>query len=159
MSASTVFETNLPEESALHARVAPGDFLDCYKVQCTVSPRRAAEVITNFPEWARFLLSIRRLITTPFGLSNDGPPADDKIGPFPVEWETDRELIAGFDDRHLDFRISVLSQDRHVYLATWVHTHNLGGRLYLRAIMPFHILIARNALKRVRAQGGEPGHG
>ncbi|MEM8645704.1 MAG: DUF2867 domain-containing protein [Pseudomonadota bacterium] len=151
MRSSLVSKTDLPEESALHERVAAGDFLDCYQVRSDLSPRQAAEVITSFPEWAHFLLTIRRVVTAPFGLSNDGPPADDKLGPFPVESETDHELIAGFDDRHLDFRISVLSQNGHVHLATWVHTHNLGGRLYLNAIMPFHIMIARNALKRVHA--------
>jgi hypothetical protein len=42
-----------------------------------------------------------------------------------------------------------MSQAGNVYLATWVHTHNIGGRLYLAAILPFHVLIARNALGRV----------
>lgn len=156
MRASEVAETDLPPESALNGRMSAGDFLDCYRVASTLRPRRAAEIITDFPQWAHFLLTIRRVVTTPFGLSNDGPPASDKLGPFPVEHETDHELIAGFDDLHLDFRISVLSQSGHVYLATWVHTHNLGGRLYLGAIMPFHILIARNALKRV-ARSSERG--
>jgi hypothetical protein len=94
-------------------------------------------------------MAVRRVITAPFGLSNDGPEAPDKLGPFPVEIETPQELIAGFNDRHLDFRISILSSDRRIFLATWVHPHNLGGRLYLNLIMPFHVLIAKNALARV----------
>ena len=144
-----VSATTLPPESALRSRVAEGDFLDCYSVQATVPARRAAEIITDFPGWARVLLLIRRVLTAPFGLSQDGPEADDKVGPFPVESETDSEMIAGFNDRHLEFRVSVLSRDGRVSLATWVHTHNLGGRLYLAAIMPFHIMVARNALARV----------
>lgn len=117
-----------------------------------MSPRQAALVITSFPRWAQFLLSIRRVVTAPFGLSNDGPESDDKVGIFPVESETNHELVAGFNDKHLNFRVSVISQHGQVFLATWVHTHNLGGRLYLKAILPFHILIAREALARVRAQ-------
>lgn len=146
-----VTATELPPDSALQRHVAAGDFLDCYAVAADVPPRRAAEIITAFPGWARFLLVIRRLLTTPFGLSNDGPPAVDKVGIFPVESETGRELIAGFNDRHLNFRVSVLSEGGRVFLATWVHPHNFGGRLYLAAILPFHILIVRNALARVRA--------
>ena len=146
---ATVTETTLSPESALHARVGPGDFLDCYSVGADVPARRAAEIITDFPGWARFLLQIRRLVTAPFGLSQDGPQAADKVGPFPVEQDTETEMIAGFDDKHLNFRVSVLSRDGRVSLATWVHPHNAGGRLYLAAIMPFHILIARNALARV----------
>lgn len=139
----------LPAQSALHDRIAPGDFVDCYSVASPLTPRHAAEIITDFPGWARWLLLVRRALTAPFGLSNDGPGGDDKVGIFPVESETDEELIAGFNDRHLNFRVSVVSREGRVSLATWVHTHNIGGRLYLAAIMPFHIAIARNALARV----------
>jgi uncharacterized protein DUF2867 len=129
--------------------MSQGDFLDCYSVAAEMPPRQAADIITSFPSWARFLLRIRRIVTAPFGLSNDGPNAADKVGIFPVESENATELIAGFDDRHLNFRVAVISDAGRVYLATWVHPHNFGGRLYLTAIMPFHILISRNALKRV----------
>ncbi len=139
----------LPPHSALHMRFNAGDFLDCYSVSASLPPREAAEVITDFPGWARMLLMLRRLMTWPFGLANDAPDDADVVGIFPVESETDDELIAGFNDRHLDFRVSVASLDGRVTLATWVHPHNIGGRLYLAAIMPFHIAIARNALARV----------
>ncbi len=144
-----VTSVSLPAFSALHARRQTGDFLDCYYVQADMPVRAAAEIITDFPGWARFLLVIRRIITAPFGLDNDGPNVADKIGIFPVESETDTEVIAGFDDRHLNFRVSVLAQDGNISLATWVAPHNIGGRLYLMAIMPFHIAIVKNALGRV----------
>ena len=147
-----VATTQLPTGSLLHARVSGTDFLDCYAVPSKLSPRRAAEVITDFPGWAKFLLVIRRIMTTPFGLSNDGPGAENSIGIFPVESESPKELIAGFNDRHLDFRISIMQQDGRVFLATWVHPNNIGGWIYLKAILPFHILIARNGLTRVANQ-------
>ena len=78
------------------------------------------------------------------------------MGPFPVESETETELIAGFNDKHLDFRVSVRSEGGLVSLATWVHPHNIGGRIYLAAIMPFHILIARDALARVARSSADP---
>lgn len=140
-----------PPQSRLHRRVAASDFLDSYCVAAQMPPRRAAEIITAFPRWARALLTVRRVVTAPFGLSNDGPPAADKVGVFPVESAANQELIAGFDDRHLNFRVSVMSLDGHVYLGTWVHPHNIGGSLYLQLIMPWHVLIARDALSRVAA--------
>ncbi len=149
MATATVQKTTLPAFSALQARRIPGDFLDCYSVASDMHPREAANIITTFPGWAQVLLHIRRVVTAPFGLDNDGPEATDKIGIFPVETETDQELIAGFDDKHLNFRVSVLSHEGQISLATWVAPHNIGGRIYLAAIMPFHILIARNALARV----------
>lgn len=73
----------------------------------------------------------------------------DRIGIFPVKQETENELIAGFDDKHLNFRVSVLSNQGQISLATWVAPHNMGGKIYLAVIMPFHIAIARNPLARV----------
>lgn len=146
---SKVFYCPLPATSALHQMHAPDDFLDCYRVASNMAPRPAAEIITNFPDWVRPLLALRGLITSPFGLKQSDNNDVDSVGPFPVVSDTDHELIAGFDDKHLNFRVSVLQQDGHVHLATWVHVNNLGGRIYLTSIMPFHIAIARNALSRV----------
>lgn len=147
---STVRACDLPARSMLSNRIQASDFVDCYCVKASIAPRPAAHIITNFPGWADFLLEIRRWVTSPFGLSQDGPDAANKIGVFPVESESDEELIAGFNDKHLDFRISVISEQEQVFLGTWVHPHNIGGRLYLRCILPFHILIAREALLRVK---------
>ncbi len=155
MSASSkVIASALPTGSRLHERIAPSDFVDCFSVASKMTPRRAAEIIVDFPGWAHALLRVRNVLTSPFGLSADGPGAPDKLGPFPVEVETGSEVIAGFNDRHLDFRVSVFSEDGRVSLATWVHPHNIGGRLYLATILPFHILIARNALGRVARMSG-----
>jgi len=126
-----VTATPLPDHSSLHRYVGVGDFLDCYSVASDMPARPAAAIITAFPGWARGLLQVRRLITAPFGLSQDGPDADDKLGPFPVELDTGTEVIAGFDDKHLNFRVSVCAEAGRVSLATWVHPHNIGGRIYL----------------------------
>lgn len=146
---AAVVATEMPAESLLLDRIAESDFLDCYAVASDMTPRDAANIITAFPGWARFLLVLRKWITAPFGLDNDGPVVADKVGIFPVEAETSDELIAGFNDKHLNFRVSVQSRGGRVFLATWVHPHNLGGRIYLNVILPFHILIVRNALARV----------
>ncbi len=149
MHTPNVTAIDLPPTSALHERIQTSDFIDCYQTTAEISPRKAAQTIVDFPGWAKGLLHIRKLITTPFGLRQNGPAAPDKLGPFPVESETPTEIIAGFNDKHLDFRVSVIAQDGKVSLATWVHTHNIGGRVYLALILPFHIAIAKNALLRV----------
>ncbi|MEO9528075.1 DUF2867 domain-containing protein [Roseibium sp.] len=146
-----VHQCNLPADSLLWKRTHPDDFLDCFVTAAEILPRRAAEIITDFPVWARLLLKVRGVVALLFGLSTDGPDVVDKIGPFPVEIETNEEIVAGFNDKHLDFRISVIAKEGRVSLGTWVHVHNLGGRLYLLCIMPFHILIAKDALRRVSA--------
>ncbi|WP_120636007.1 DUF2867 domain-containing protein [Ruegeria sp. EL01] len=150
MFETRVKRTDLPANSLLHKRLQSGDFLDCFSVASDLPPRRAAEIITAFPTWATALVRLRGQLVAPFGISKTGPDASDNLGIFPVEHDDETEVIAGFNDRHLDFRVCVHSENGRVSLATWVHRHNLGGRLYLALILPFHILIARNALARVR---------
>lgn len=146
----------LPSTSRLASYVGEGDFLDCYAVRSDLSVHDAAEVITSFPGWVNDLLTVRWAVTAPFGLKNGLPDTENRVGPFPVEHDDESEIIAGFNDRHLDFRVSILAKDGQVHLATWVHPNNVGGRLYLATIMPFHILVARNALARVAAHAEKP---
>ncbi len=146
---SIVTTSDLPECSALKQHIETGDFVDCYAAPCDMATRRAAEIATEFPSWAQALVRLRNILVSPFGLNDTLPESDNTIGFFPVTYETDTEILAGFNDKHLDFRLSILSEGGKIHMATWVHPHNLGGRLYLTLIMPFHILICRNALKRV----------
>ena len=146
---SRVIAAVLPDTSLLQDRVTTDDFLDCYSVKSSLDPRTAASIITSFPGWVSLLMSARNALVKPFGLAAETPDNADKIGPFPIEYESDVEIVAGFNDKHLNFRVSVMAQNNHVYMATWVHPHNIGGRLYLATIMPFHIIIVRNALQRV----------
>ncbi len=68
--------------------------------------------------------------------------AGDRIGPWPVYACTDHEIVAGRDNRHLDFRLSVLREaspgpDR-VTVSTICTVHNLAGKIYLFFVVPFH---------------------
>lgn len=136
----------LPQDSALWAHIGPGDFVDCYAVRSDLSAREAAERITTFPGWVQALMQLRGVLVTPFGLQTVAPGDGPKIGPFPVEHETPLEIIAGFNDTHLNFRVAIRAAEGEVSLATWVHRHNLLGRAYLALVMPFHILVARTAV-------------
>ncbi|WP_278921066.1 DUF2867 domain-containing protein [Pseudophaeobacter profundi] len=143
--------TALPSSSLLFqqpAGIQPGDFVDCYASSTDRPLEEAAERAFKFPAWVSALMRLRNLLVTPFGLNTE-ITSPEKIGFFPLVNRSDNELILGLDDKHLDFRISVLKQEGQIYFATWVRTKNRFGCLYLRLIMPFHVLIVRNAVKRV----------
>ena len=135
----------LPRASSLWSLHRPGDFLDCYSVPSTLTPREAATRGLALPGWADMLLRLRNALVRPFGLKTGEP--DRPI--FPTCHETEDELLLGTDDRHLDFRIGLIRQDDRIYMSTWVHPHNAWGRAYLRVVMPFHILISRGAVARM----------
>lgn len=90
---------------------------------------------------------------TLFGVKATGDlVADDYIAFFPVLSRSTDEIVLGADDSHLDFRASVLLRrsDNRLAVTTAVRCHNLLGRLYLAAILPFHVLIAIDVLRRLR---------
>ncbi len=135
----------LPAASSLWSLQRPGDFLDCYSVASTLSPREAATRGLSLPRWAGALLRLRNALVRPFGLKT-GEPGQPI---FPTCHETEDEIILGTDDRHLDFRIGLIRQDGRLFMSTWVHPHNRWGRAYLALVMPFHILISRGAVARM----------
>jgi hypothetical protein len=139
----------LPPTSTLWSLHQPGDFLDCYSVTSTLSPREAATRGVSLPGWARWLLALRNLLVRPFGLKTGAVARAKAIGIFPVCTESADEMILGLDDRHLDFRVALFRQAGRVYMSTWVRPHNLAGRIYLRLVMPFHILICRGMVARM----------
>jgi hypothetical protein len=76
---------------------------------------------------------------------------------FPVQWESNDEIVLGEDDRHLDFRLSLLRRNSptgtQLIATTVVHSHNAFGLTYLNVIRPFHHLVIRTNLARfARAQ-------
>lgn len=141
----------LPPASSLWSLHRPGDFLDCYSVASTLSPREAATRGLSLPAWGKALLGLRNALVRPFGLKTGA--AEGKVAEgspiFPVCLETEDELVLGTDDKHLNFRIGLIRQDGRVYMSTWVHPHNRWGRTYLTAVMPFNILISRGAVARM----------
>lgn len=144
-----VVKSILPPNSLLQAYLQTGDFLDCYRCETTIDVDQAAKQAMDFPAWVSKLMWLRNLIVAPFGLKTDLNEAQT-IGIFPLMDRNDNEVIMGFNDKHLDFRISIMTDDSHAYGATWVRRHNWFGRLYLALIMPFHILIMRNAIGRIK---------
>jgi hypothetical protein len=143
------------------AGLLPGmQFADAYRIEVPDQAIDAHEAMhrmtTRSPRWAEILLSIRNLVVAPFGLKTSGEgerPRGETMGIFPVISETRHRLVAGFDDRHLDFRVVVdvaaIGAGQQVTATTLVKTHNRFGRTYLTLILPFHRLIVASMLRKI----------
>ncbi|MEQ1516415.1 MAG: DUF2867 domain-containing protein, partial [Usitatibacteraceae bacterium] len=86
--------------------------------------------------------------------------AAKRIGIFRIYSSLADEIILGEDDRHLDFRLSVMctppqspTQGYRLTLSTVVHCHNRVGRLYIFLIAPFHRAVVRSYLRRAARAG------
>ena len=95
------------------------------------------------PLWIRALLGLRNALGRLVGLRSA------RSGGFPVIRESADEVLMGFDDRHLDFRIVVGVVAGHATVTTIVRWHNVWGRAYLAVVMPFHRRIAARMIEGV----------
>lgn len=114
-----------------------------------VTAAEAAErSLGRSPRWIRELLRLRNRMVSLVGLKSAAPRPGrfGLVGAFPVLSKTDDEVVLGFDDKHLDFRI--------VGVTTLVRRHNTLGWVYLAAVIPFHKVIVPTLLAGVAGPGG-----
>lgn len=149
----------MPLVSALQPRlVAAAYFCDSYRAPLTAPPAGVVEIFFSIfghhPGWIKYVLVLRNRLAKWCGLSvaTDAEimtpvrrlsyAAGDTIGPWPIFSVTDNELIAGRDNGHLDFRLSVLRElggtSPSVVVSTICIVHNWSGKVYLFFIVPFH---------------------
>ncbi len=141
------------------ALLAGAQFVDAFRIatmDTSLDARHAAEaMVARQPRWIEWLIALRNLLVAPLGLKTSGATEGmmrDMIGIFPVVSETPERLVAGFNDKHLDFRLVVdvapEGPVRSITATTLVLTHNWLGRAYLAVILPFHRLIVPAMLRK-----------
>jgi hypothetical protein len=164
----------LPLQSALdHRLVAGATFSDSYRVPLSHGDASAVDiffaVFGHHPVWLKTILLLRHRAGALFGLgaarTSDilNPTRSERyrvgecIGPWPIHFLAESEVIAGRDDKHLDFRVSVLKhatgEDAFATISTVCHAHNRFGRVYLRVVAPFHKWGVQRLLARALSAG------
>lgn len=171
--ATLVSPVALPSHSAITGVYASVNLADAYAVPLPPQASRDPHVLARFifsnqPAWVGRLMKIRDAIVAGFGLKTSKRLArrtDDgrRVSFFKVYSVGPTEIVLGEDDRHLDFRLSLLCAGEDgprgaltLTLSTVVHCHNALGRIYLCVIAPFHRWIVKASLRRA-ARLGWPG--
>jgi hypothetical protein len=126
-------------------------------------------IFAHHPLWMKLLLIARNKLASLAGL--DAPTASEilhievkdryvvgeKIGVWPIFALSEDEVVAGRNNKHLDFRLSVLKVsdgDRmSVVVSTICTVHNLFGKLYLLFVVPFHKYGVRKLIASALAAG------
>lgn len=162
-----VRDVALPTDCGIASLFDKADLADAYAVAISSDDRRdlyaLAKAAMGRPRpWAAALMRLRDAIMGVFGVktSRQIHDATERVGRehihfFPVLSRSEREIIVGEDDSHLDFRASLMLRQagdgagRELVVTTVVHCHNRLGRVYLAAITPFHRLIVRSGLRNV----------
>lgn len=154
-----VIECDVPSCSILSRElIERAYFRDAYRVPLSRKELGIVDIFSGIfahhPLWMKLLLIIRNKIASLAGL--DAPNASEilhveikdryvvgeKIGAWPIFWLSEDEILAGRNNKHMDFRLSVLKipdGDRtSVVVSTICTVHNLPGKLYLSFVVPFH---------------------
>ena len=80
----------------------------------------------------------------------------EKIGPWPIFFLGSDELVAGRDNKHMDFRLSIMKvhdDSPSVVVSTLCMVHNKFGQYYLSLITPFHKFGLRRLMASALAAG------
>jgi len=158
-----VTPVSLPPESRIAKAYASTNLADAYSIELPSGASTNPELLARFifahqAPWISSLIAIRDAIVGRFGLKTakqlTSLGADSKtgrLGIFKIYDTSPTEIVLGEDDKHLDFRLSVLCSSpggkRQLTLSTVVHCHNRLGRLYILFIAPFHRLVVQSSLR------------
>ncbi|MDJ0386252.1 DUF2867 domain-containing protein [Streptomyces sp. G-G2] len=152
----------MPADSVPPRLLPRVDFSDAYAVRlpphADTDPAEWAErIFRSPPAWIRYALGLRDTLVGVLGLKTNDLQA---ATPFPELDRTEREVVYGLDDRHLDFRAGIHLQRTddgvQVAIITVVHHHNLFRRLYFLPVRWVHPLIIRSMLRRAAAEHRAP---
>lgn len=162
----------LPQESRIATAYAATDLADAYSIELPGEVCRNPEVLARCifsqpPFWMTGLMKVRDALVACFGLKTakhlqaiDAEDMENRVGIFKIYDTGKAEIILGEDDRHLDFRLSVLYTEApsplgkpRLIVSTVVHCHNRLGRIYIFLIAPFHRLVVRSSLRHAERIG------
>jgi Protein of unknown function (DUF2867) len=167
-------ECDVPHLSVLDRRLVEAAFFkDSYRTPLTRAQASVIEVFFavfgHHPLWMKSILIARNRVASLCGLDaaisseimkpemKGSYKVGDKIGPWPIFSLTQSELVAGRDNKHLDFRLSVLKEPNggamSAVISTVCTTHNAFGRIYLFFIIPFHKWGVQRLMSRAVAAG------
>ncbi|MEO5626866.1 MAG: DUF2867 domain-containing protein [Dokdonella sp.] len=173
MSLTQPRAVSIPQDSAIARFFDSMNLSDAYAIDLPAGTARNPEVLARFvilhqPRWVRALMRIRDALVAGVGLKtarllvSSGVDAS-RIGIFKVYDSNALEVVMGEDDKHLDFRVSVLCRPREhasadgggpcLVLSTVVHCHNRLGRMYIAFVAPFHRLVVQAFLRRAAKTG------
>jgi hypothetical protein len=165
IEAAIATQVSPPAQSGVIGIYQPVHLVDAFAIRLPVDASRDAETLARFvvahqPAWIDRLTAVRDMIVARFGLKTAHQLAQaasrdpaERVGIFRVYGRSTTEIVLGEDDRHLDFRVSVLRTSHEVTVTTVVHCHNLLGRTYLFIIAPFHRLVVKAILRRAASIG------
>jgi Protein of unknown function (DUF2867) len=167
-----VEQVALPSQSAVTTAFKSLNLADAFSIRLPSDASINPDVLARFifaeqPSWIGALIRLRDAIVAGFGLKTakhlatlSSDTTAPRISIFRVFSTSETEVVLGENDRHLDFRVSILctpgspqTTGSQLTLSTVVYCHNRLGRAYLSVIAPFHRQVVKASLRRAANVG------
>lgn len=164
-------KVNIPQQSILASEKF--DYIDSFKGSFVDKENKVSSLalgkafFSSAPKWVDVLFTFRNKIVSFLGLKTSGKTTNrteilnnfqgkvgEQIGLFKVFHKSDNEIVLGENDKHLDFRVSLLfskteEEKKDLFISTTVIFHNWLGKLYFLPVKPFHKFIVPTMLKGI----------
>ena len=168
----SVVACEVPAHSALGKElIERADFRDAYRVALDRPELGVVDIFfaifAHRPAWMTLMLIARNKAVALAGLEvpttaeivnparRDRYLVGEKIGPWPIFFLGPDELVAGRDNKHMDFRVSVMKQREGTVASAVVSTvcvvRNKFGQRYLSAVIPVHKFGVRRLMANAQA--------
>jgi hypothetical protein len=171
-------KSSIPNQSVLKSEERFYNYVDSYHGWFitegnTTSLKEFVKLfIYSGPKWADFLMTIRDNIVGLFGLMTSNQLTEqekhpdniklelgEQLGIFKLLDKNENEIIVGEDDKHLNFKVSLLLEPltevtakMELIITTCVKFNNLFGKVYFIPVKPFHKIIVYRTLKNIIRQ-------
>lgn len=124
-------------------------FSEIVHVAQPISAKELAYRLFCAPQWVVALIKFRNAIVKPLGLKGEKSLYDL------IKYESENRATLSKNDKHLDFKVMLMTEsigdvNQRISVSTKVCLHNSMGRIYFALIKPFHVLICKTLIKRVR---------
>ncbi|MGE4433974.1 MAG: DUF2867 domain-containing protein [Bacteroidales bacterium] len=166
---------DIPESSFLKNDQKSFHYIDSFQSQ-NVTIKTDYDIIrigrlflTSGPKWADRLMLIRDKVVGVFGLKTSEQltaeancpdnykfQVGEQLDIFKVYAKTENELVLGDDDKHLNFRVSLLLdcnnadiEKKRIRITTTVEYKNIFGRIYFLPVKPIHQIIVKKTLENM----------
>lgn len=164
-------KTAVPDNSEAACYLDDSYYSDTYRFLTKPENKTALQIwldhASKTPAWVNLLMTLRNKIVRTFGIKDVGQLGDldstkqeteykvgDRVGIFTLLYLTEREVILGDSDKHLDVKVSIYKAEINantVSISTVVHVHNQLGKLYMLFVKPMHRLIVPLSIKHAES--------
>ena len=150
----------IPSTPMIQTALSKTDFSDCFATtnHSESLDSISKEIFGKLPKWVRPLLHLRNFLVKFLGLKMEMPKGYHNrfepggyVGFFKIFEVSSTEILLGLNDKHLDFRVSILKDSSPIYnikVSTLVSFNNKLGSYYMKVVAPFHVLVIQSMIKQ-----------